>query len=106
MDLFWPTEDVELADQHDTEPLGLDLDWAAQQKRLLATLYATKQASRHLDNRVACQVALDRLVRKSAVSSFILEKVDEMKVLSSTMAGKEKLDAELTPWRVSVHGLD
>ena len=53
--------------------------------------------------KVFCEM---KRVRKSAVSSFILEKVDEMKVLSSTMAGKEKLDSEVAPWRVSVHGLD
>ena len=44
------------------------------------------------------EVALNRLRRKAIVSSFILEKVEEMKNESSTSVGKEKDEVKDAPW--------
>ena len=44
------------------------------------------------------EVALNRLRRKAIVSSFILEKVEEMKNESSTSVGKETDEVEDAPW--------
>ena len=52
------------------------------------------------------EVLLNRLRRKGDVSSFILEKVAEMKTQSSTTVGSEKEDGVVAPWRAVVHGLD
>ena len=52
------------------------------------------------------EVTLHILKKKSAMGSFILKTVEETKTKLLSSVGKEKVDAEIRPWRVTVQGLD
>ena len=52
------------------------------------------------------EVTMNRLYQKKAISAFVLEKVEEMKMQASSTIGMERIDAVQAPWSEVVHSLD
>mmetsp|Transcript_12477 Transcript_12477/g.27101 ORF Transcript_12477/g.27101 Transcript_12477/m.27101 type:complete len:166 (+) Transcript_12477:414-911(+) len=51
-------------------------------------------------------VAMNRLLRKKAVNTFVLDKVEEMRRQSSSTIGTERMNTVRAPWSEVVHSLD